>query len=197
MYTLVDTMRLDRSKQPPTVGGLPDQPGILAAMALSPKLGEHLRGVAHALLYDDFPGATLSRGEREVIAAWVSAGNTCCFCTDSHTAFARELAKRENRDFEPHLTGDAAASRANTKLRALIDIAELVRESGLMLEPVDAEAAKKFGASDGDIQVTILIAAAFSMFNRMVDGLRAPTPSSPDAFIETALRIAERGYVAP
>ena len=63
-----DEERFLRSQQEPIVGGLPDVPGILAAMRLTPGLGVHLRGLADELLVNDFPGATLHRAEREMIA---------------------------------------------------------------------------------------------------------------------------------
>ena len=66
--------RLARSQEEPIVGGLPEVPGILAAIRLTPGLGVHLRGLADELLVNDFPGATISRAEREMLATAVSAG---------------------------------------------------------------------------------------------------------------------------
>ncbi|HEY8198695.1 MAG TPA: hypothetical protein VIF44_02910, partial [Candidatus Limnocylindrales bacterium] len=70
-----DDERLARSQQDPIVGGLPDVPGILAAIMLTPGLGVHLRGLADEALVKDFPGATISRVEREMLATAVSAAN--------------------------------------------------------------------------------------------------------------------------
>lgn len=83
-----DEERLARSTQAPIVGGLPDAPGILAAIRLTPGLGVHLRGLADELLVNDFPGATIGRGEREMLAMAVSAANDRFFCMDSHAAHA-------------------------------------------------------------------------------------------------------------
>ena len=80
--------RLQRSQEEPIVGGLPDAPGILAAIRLTPGLGVHLRGLADELLVNDFPGTTLERGQREMLATAVSAANDCFYCMDSHGAFA-------------------------------------------------------------------------------------------------------------
>ena len=80
-----------RSQEEPIVGGLPDVPGILAAIRLTPGLGVHLRGLADELLVNDFPGATLERAEREMLATAVSAANDCFYCMDSHGAFANAL----------------------------------------------------------------------------------------------------------
>ena len=88
-----DDERFQRASQPPIVGGLPDIPGIGAAMGLSPGLGVHLRGLADALLVDDFPGATLRRAEREMIAVAVSAWNRCYYCLVAHGAAVRKLSE--------------------------------------------------------------------------------------------------------
>ena len=57
--------------------------------------------------------------------------------------------------------------------------------------------AKAAGATDGDVQLTILIAAAFCMYNRMVDGLRARTPANVAAYEARAREIADYGYADP
>ena len=86
-----DDERLARSQEEILVGGLPDVPGIIAAIRLTPGLGLHLRGLADELLVNDFPGATLVRAEREMLATAVSAANDCFYCMDSHGAFATAL----------------------------------------------------------------------------------------------------------
>src|SRR6185503_13811250 len=86
-----DDERHQRAQEEPIVGGLPDVPGIGTAIRLTPGLGVHLRGLADELLVHDFPGATISRVEREVLATAVSAANDCFFCMDSHAAHATAL----------------------------------------------------------------------------------------------------------
>jgi uncharacterized peroxidase-related enzyme len=194
-----DDERFQRASQPPIVGGLPDIPGIGAAMGLSPGLGVHLRGLADALLVDDFPGATLRRAEREMIAAATSAGNDCFFCMDSHGAHATALLER---DGDAHLAPlieelkTGSLTPFDPKMRALLHIAGTVRRNPLELTAADVEAATAAGASDADVQLAVLIAAGFSMYNRMVDGFRAMTAPTPDAYRERAQAIAEHGYSA-
>ena len=89
-----DEERQVRAREEPIVGGLPDVPGIGAAIRLTPGLGVHLRGLADELLVHDYPGTTLSRAEREMLATAVSAANDCFFCMDSHGAFANALLER-------------------------------------------------------------------------------------------------------
>jgi AhpD family alkylhydroperoxidase len=206
--------RLKRSREEPIVGGLPDVPGIGAAMRLTPELGIHLRGLADQLLVNDFPGATISRAERELLATALSASNDCFFCMDSHAAHASAVLEREEaregaRDGGPEGAGarqhehllDAirlgSSEGFDPKMRALLHVTRTVGRQARDLTAADVAAARDAGASDADVQLAVLIAAAFSMYNRMVDGLRARTPADTKAYAERAAEIAEHGYSAP
>lgn len=189
-----------RAAEAPIVGALPDMPGILAAMHLAPGLALHLRGLADELLVKDFPGATLTRGERELLATTVSAANDCFYCMDSHGAFAGELLQRATGR-RPDSVIDSlkagASDGLDPKMSALVAVTRVVQGRARDLGIADVERAKGAGASDGDVQLAVLIAAAFSMYNRMVDGLRAKTPPSEEAFRERARQIADHGYSSP
>lgn len=189
--------RAARAAERPIVGSLPDVPGIIVAMSLTPELGLHMRGLADALLVHDFPGATIGRPEREMLATSVSAGNDCFYCMDSHGAFATALLERGGREDEVPVidlikVGDTA--ELDHKMQALIRIAQGVRSAPRSVTAAEVQAATDAGASDGDIQLAVLIAAGFSMYNRMVDGLRAMTPPTAEAYRERAGVIAEQGY---
>ncbi|HEY5630042.1 MAG TPA: carboxymuconolactone decarboxylase family protein, partial [Candidatus Limnocylindrales bacterium] len=93
-----DDERLARAHETPIVGSLPEAPGIRVAMLLTPGLGVHLRGLADELLVNQYPGATIDRVDRELIATAVSAANDCFFCMDSHGAHAAALMDREGGD---------------------------------------------------------------------------------------------------
>lgn len=195
-----DDERLRRAAQAPIVGGLPDAPGISAAMRLTPDLGVHLRGLADQVLVNDYPGATLRRAEREMIATVVSAGNDCFYCMDSHAAFATELLDRDGDAARAPLVDElklGSLSGFDPKLRALLHIAGVVRRNPLELTAAEVEAATRAGATDGDVQLAVLIASAFSMYNRLVDGLRAMTPPTTEPYAEPAQRIADHGYSGP
>ncbi len=192
--------RLARAGQEPIVGSLPDVPGISVAMRLTPGLGLHLRGLADELLVNPFPGSSLTRAERELIAMSVSAGNDCYFCMDSHGAFASVLL-RDGGEQAPEALVERIKSgtrdELDEKMRALLAIADTVRRDPLQLTGQDVQRAVDAGACDADVQLAVLIAAGFSMYNRMVDGLRARTPGSLDAFLARATEIARNGYSAP
>ena len=192
-----DEERLQRSQEEPIVGGLPDVPGILAAIRLTPGLGVHLRGLADELLVNDFPDATISRGEREMLATAVSAANDCFYCMDSHGAFASAVLERNGApEMLPLIDGIKGGSSEglDDKMRALLHIARVVRRAPLDLTAADVATAEAAGATDADVQLAVLIAAAFSMYNRMVDGFRAKTPPTAEAYRARAAEIAEHGY---
>jgi uncharacterized peroxidase-related enzyme len=195
-----DEERLLRAQQEPIVGGLPDVPGIGVAMRLTPGLGVHLRGLADEILVKDYPGATLRRHEREMLATAVSAANDCFFCMDSHGAFANALLEKTGEtDLVPLLDviKEGSSDGLDDKMCSLLHIARTVRRDPLALTDVDISSATAAGATDADIQLAILIASAFSMYNRLVDGFRARTAPDPAAYRERASEIAEHGYSAP
>ncbi len=194
-----DAERLQRSQEGPIVGSLPDVPGIGVAMRLTPGLGIHLRGLADELLVHDFPGATLQRYEREMLATAVSAANDCFFCMDSHGAFANALLERSGATQHAPLIEQIKIGSSNgfdAKMQALLHIARTVRRNPLELTAADVASAIDAGATDADVQLAVLIASAFSMYNRLVDGLRAQTAPTADGYRERAGEIAEFGYSA-
>jgi uncharacterized peroxidase-related enzyme len=195
-----DEERQARSAETPIVGGLPDAPGIVAAMHLSSGLALHLRGLADELLVKDVPGATLTRGERELLATAVSAANDCFYCMDSHGAFASELLRRGTADGVDTLVDGVKSGKsegASPKMIALLAIARNVQRNARGLTRDDVARALNAGATDADTQLAVLIASAFCMYNRMVDGLRARTPPSTDAYRARAVEIADHGYSDP
>jgi uncharacterized peroxidase-related enzyme len=192
--------RVVRSQEDPIVGGLPDVPGILVAMRLSPELGVHLRGLADAVLVNDYPGATIVRHEREMLATAVSAANDCFYCMDSHGAFATALLERSGEAHQLPLVDViklGSSDGLSDKMQALLHIARTVRRAPRELTLAEVDDAYAAGATDADVQLAVLIASAFSMYNRLVDGFRAKTPPTAEAYRARASEIAEHGYSAP
>jgi uncharacterized peroxidase-related enzyme len=195
-----DDERLQRSQEEPIVGGLPDVPGILVAMRLKPELGFHLRGLADQVLVEDYPGATISRAEREMLATATSAANDCFYCMDSHGAFATALLQRsDEHDRIPiiDVIKQGSSEGLSPKMQALLHITRTVRREPRQLSAADVADAVDAGATDADVQLAVLIASAFSMYNRLVEGFRAKTPPSAEAYMPRAHEIAEHGYSSP
>ncbi len=81
------------------------------------------------------------------------------------------------------------------KLKALLAIAAKVQESGRQVTAADVERARTAGATDIEIHDAVLIAAAFCMFNRYVDGLATFTPRDEKTYDQMGQRMATEGYV--
>jgi uncharacterized peroxidase-related enzyme len=139
--------------------------------------------------------STLSRGERELIAAVVSAGNECVFCASAHGAVAAAQLDGGMAVVDA-ARQDAGAAPVSAKLKSLLRIAALVREDGRAVDSAAVDAAKAAGATELEIHDTVLIAAAFCMFNRYVDGLGTLAPREPQGYAEHARKIVEWGYRA-
>jgi uncharacterized peroxidase-related enzyme len=169
-------------------------------MRLSPQIGFHLRGLADQALVEPYTGATITRAQREMIATAVSAGNDCFFCMDSHAAHATAVMEREGGLDQVALLDTLKTGSSDgfdPKMQALLHIARTVRRDPRALTRADTGAATAAGATDADIQLAVLIASAFSMFNRLVDGFRARTPANVDMYAMRAGEIAANGYSAP
>ena len=168
-------------------------PGIRSAMMFRPETAGPLLQLAETLLRGD---SSLSPGERELIAAYVSNLNECRFCQASHSAFAAAQLDG-GADLVEQVKRDPAAAPIGDKLRALLAIAAKVQADARTVSEEAVAAARAEGATDVEIHDTVLIAAAFCMFNRYVDGLATWAPDDPAAYDAMAQRIVEHGYLAP
>jgi uncharacterized peroxidase-related enzyme len=166
-------------------------PGIRSAMTFRPETAEPLCLLAERLLRDD---NTLSRGERELIAAYVSNLNDCRYCQTSHGAYAAAQLDG-GADLVEHVKRDLAGAPISEKLRALLVIAGKVQSGGKSVTEEDVAHAREHGATDVEIHDTVLIAAAFCMYNRYVDGLATWTPTDPAVYAQMAERMVEHGYL--
>ncbi len=143
--------RLARPQQEPIVGSLPEVPGIGVAMRLTPGLGVHLRALADELLVNDYPGATVTRAEREMMATAVSAANDCFFCMDSHSAHASAVLEASGQtELIPLMEVITVGSDdgLSDKMQALLAIARTVGRNALDLTADDVDAALAAGATD-------------------------------------------------
>jgi uncharacterized peroxidase-related enzyme len=167
-------------------------PGIRSLLAFRPETAAPLSALADVLLH---AANSLSPGDRELIAARVSSLNQCSFCCASHSAIAG-CHLGGDHDLVTAVVQDPASAAISDKLKALLAIAERVQQGGRFVRADDIERARRAGATDVEIHDTVLIAAAFCMFNRYVDGLGAWTPTDVDGYRQRASMVAEHGYSA-
>ncbi|MES2456153.1 MAG: peroxidase-related enzyme [Bacteroidota bacterium] len=167
-------------------------PGIRSLVMFRPETGKYLYDLAEVLLRGESP---LSQADRELIAAYVSRRNDCFFCMSSHAAAARCL-YGDDEAIVDEVLADMERSSLSEKLKALLHIAGKVQILGKEVSEQDISAARDLGATDKEIHDTVLIAAAFCMFNRYVDGLASLTPTDPEAYKEMGKRMVA-GYALP
>jgi uncharacterized peroxidase-related enzyme len=158
-----------------------------------PETEKPLNAFADALMCGP---SSLTRAERETIATFVSRGNECSFCTACHAAVARELLGPQHGGLIDDVLANAGDAALTDKLRALLAIAEKVRRDGRLVSAEDVALARRAGADDKAIHDTVLITAAFCMFNRYVDGL-GTSPATPDYYHAVGVAMAAGGYRRP
>ncbi len=166
-------------------------PGIIGLLHYRPETALPLSELAEILLRGN---STLTSGERELIASSVSHKNNCHFCHSSHGA-AAAAHLQTGIGLLTEIKNGLINTPVSDKMKSLINIAHKVQVSGKHVTNDDIEKAKICGATDLEIHDTVLIAAAFCMYNRYVDGLGTWSPESDEAYIETGERLANLGYV--
>ncbi len=165
--------------------------GIRAAMAFRPETAKPLNELAEALLHAP---SSLPQGDRELIATYVSYLNDCYFCQTVHGAIAAACLE-DDYDLVKRVKADFQTAKISGKLKTLLAIAAKVQRGGKHVTTADIDAARAEAATDQEIHDTVLIAAAFCMYNRYVDGLDTWQPRDEALYLERGRKTAREGYV--
>jgi uncharacterized peroxidase-related enzyme len=165
-------------------------PGIRGPMAFRPETSRHLNDLAEVLLRSE---NSLSRGDREMIATYVSYLNDCFYCQNAHGGLTQHYLQCDMSTLD-RIKFDPESSRIPDKLKALLAIAASVQKGGKYVTQSQIDRANLLGATDREIHDTVLIAAAFCMFNRYVDGLGTSAPDDRMFYVNRAPKRAEEGY---
>ncbi len=152
----------------------PDQPGILAAMAFRPETARPLNDLVEILLTGP---STLTKGERELIAAYVSSRNCTTYCHSIHGAIAAAHLGG-NEAVVKQVKTDFTQAEISPKLKALLAIAGKVQQDGKLVTSAHIEAARKEGATDLEIHDTVLIAAASACTTATSTASARPSPTT-------------------
>lgn len=171
-----------------------EYPGIRSLFMFRPETAVPLNNLVQTLLHNPHP--TLSAGERELIATYVSGLNNCKYCMSIHGAIAKHQLGSEYELVQQVIT-DPDQAHISGKLKALLKIAAKVQSSGKEVLPSDIALAREEGATDTEIHDTVLIAAAFCMFNRYVDGLATWQPDNDELYDKMGEQRAREGYGTP
>ena len=165
-------------------------PGIIGPMTAYPETAKHLNELAETLLRGS---DSLTPAERETIATFVSSRNECYFCMSSHAAVARYLLENKGSIVD-QVIKDYQNAGISDKMKALLNIADKVRRDARTVTAEDIAKARSFGADDRAIHDTVLISAAFCMFNRYVDGLGTWAPRDTGTYEKIGAMLATSGY---
>ncbi|MBL8001898.1 MAG: carboxymuconolactone decarboxylase family protein [Flavobacteriales bacterium] len=168
-------------------------PGISGLLMYRPETAGPLRELVEVLLRGP---STLTMAEREIIAASVSWWNECHFCHTSHAAAACAHLGRD-ATFIDAIKAGLPDEPLSPKMRALLQVAHQVQRGGKHVGADDIAQARAAGATDLELHDTVLIAAAFCMFNRYVDGLDTWAWPEKEKFMEIGGKMAHEGYMEP
>ncbi len=165
-------------------------PGIRGLMAFRPETAQPLNELAEILLRNE---SSLTRGERELMATYVSHLNDCFFCQNAHGGIAQHYLQCDMQ-FIDNIKADYEAMPISEKMKALLQVAGSVQRGGKYVTPDQIERAKAAGATDLEIHDTVMIAAFFCFCNRYVDGLGTDAPPDRQFYIDRGPMRAEEGY---
>jgi uncharacterized peroxidase-related enzyme len=170
-----------------------DMPGIVGPLWTYPRTAKRLSAFTQELLMGK---SALTSGEKELIAAYVSSLNNCDFCCNSHTA-AAVCHLDGNEKLVEAVKANPDTAQISPKMNALLKVAAKVQQSGRLVTPEVIADAKKAGVTDDELHDTVLVAAAFCMFNRYVDGLGTLEPEDKEEYKEMGKRLSTQGYTIP
>jgi alkylhydroperoxidase family enzyme len=165
--------------------------GIRGPIVFRPAMAGPLRQLAGILLHAQH---TLSQGEREPISTYVSSLNGCNYRCTVHGYTA---GSRLGGEVVTCPIADPERAPISEKLRVLLLIAARVQGSGRCVAAGDVERARRLEATDLEIHAMVLVAAAFCMYNRYVDGLAAWDPGDEQIYRDVANRVVKVGYTRP
>jgi uncharacterized peroxidase-related enzyme len=169
-------------------------PGIRGPMVFSPQTTKPLCDLVQVLLTGPH---TLTPAEREMLATFVSSQNDCFYCQSCHGSTAAQHLGGSDADYDliASMKQNFEATAISAKMKTLLAIAGKVQKGGKHVTGDDVARARREGATDKEIHDTVLIAAAFCMFNRYVDGLATWQPGDPEIYREIGKQTSQLGYV--
>jgi uncharacterized peroxidase-related enzyme len=170
-----------------------DVPGIRGPLMFRPDAAKHLLGLAETILRQP---ASLEQGDRETIAAWTSHLNGCRYCEKSHAAAARAWLGADRSVAVDRLLAAEDLSGFTPKMQALLELSRALQGCVLGVKDAHIDRARAAGAGDSDIHDTVLITAAFCMYNRYVEGL-GTREAEDSAYESMGRRLRDQGYQSP
>lgn len=135
------------------------------AMGLNPEASRHLLAYHETILRGPSP---LSPGERELIAAFVSALNVCTYCHGVHAATAEAFGV--DASLIESMVADAETAPVSSKFKPLLQFIRKLTLTPARMIKKDADAVFSAGWDERALHDAICVAALFNFMNRYVDG---------------------------
>jgi len=168
---------------------LPSMPdaSLIDVFKAYPELARPVHGFAQELMRGPSP---LSEGERELIAAYVSALNGCAYCRAAHSAVA------ERFGVEPkvvdHLLDDIEGAAVPEKLRPVMHYVKKLNQAPDSVDQGDVQRILAAGWDERAVCHAALVCAWFNFMNRWVDGLGIE--ADPKMVQMAGKHLHEKGY---
>ena len=157
-------------------------------LAREPAIGIPFSQLNEAVMRGDAP---FSAGERELLAAYVSALNGCDYCQCEHAALAAAFGLPAG--ILAHLLQEGDTAEVSERLRAALVYARKLTLDPTQLGPADVEVLFAAGHDERALYFLVFVTAVFTMSNRIVQGLGLTTPS-PAGLHEAVERLHRQGY---
>ena len=157
------------------INGLP-QPAHLADV-----LKKFPKGMQHLLRFHDEilrTPSSLSLGERELLAAWVSSVNACGFCAGIHARIAEMFGQDQN--LINSALQDLEHSAIPVAMKPILAFAKKLTLTPAKMTPQDSEAIRAAGWDEQAIFDTVVVTSLFNLMNRIVEGTGVSIESTAD-----------------
>lgn len=148
---------------------------IFKAHSLRPEVMNRHLDLYLAIMYGK---SGLSRQQREMIAAVVSAVNNCNYCVVHHSEALSKYLQHE--ELIQSLIRDHHVREVPEKDRKMLDYAVKLTKSPDSVSQEDIEELRRAGFDDGSILDVALVTAYFNFANRVVSGLGVELESATD-----------------
>jgi uncharacterized peroxidase-related enzyme len=162
-------------------------PEILHLFRFKKRSTDHLVRFTEEVMCGPSP---LSRGLRELIGAFVSSRNQCCFCSCAHAPVAAQLLGKELVD---EVLLDPETSRLDVQHKALFRYLAKLAQNPSMITACDINKLKEAGWSEEAIYDALTVASVFRFYNTWNNGAGVQQMSSAD-YLHSGNRLIAMGY---
>lgn len=162
-------------------------PDILHLFRFKKRSTDHLVRFTEEVMRGPSP---LSRGMRELIGAFVSSRNQCCFCSCAHAPVAAQLLGQELVD---EVLSDLETSRLDSAHKALFRYLAKLTENPALVTGSDIHKLKQAGWSDEAIYDALTVASLFRFYNTWNNGSGVRSMTAAD-YLHSGQRLITMGY---